>query len=209
MSNTYTWEFPSLTTLTSHAGQNNVVVEVHWSLTASDGNNHTATSIGVQYITFEENTSYSAFCYFLYNGSGVGTITTDGGSTYYNTSFDYRLKNIDGIVSNTGHIIDSVNVYTGAFKSQPDKKRHMMIAHELQESLPFAVHGEKDELWDNGEIKPQQVDYSTLVPTMWAEIQSLRKRIAELNDSKQETMEILLEEIKNMKSRISKLENKE
>jgi hypothetical protein len=61
MSNTYTWEFPSLTTLTSHAGQNNVVTEVHWRLTASDGNNHTATSIGVQYITFVENTSFTPF----------------------------------------------------------------------------------------------------------------------------------------------------
>jgi hypothetical protein len=56
----------------------------------------------------------------------------------------------------------------------------MLIAHEAQEYAPYAVSGVKDEVKEDGTPKYQQIDVSALVPLLLAELQSLRKRVAEL-----------------------------
>ena len=54
-----------------------------------------------------------------------------------------------------------------------------MIAHELQAVKPTAVSGEKDAM-RNGEVDPQGVDYSKLIPELVAAVQYLAGRVAEL-----------------------------
>ena len=56
----------------------------------------------------------------------------------------------------------------------------MVLAHELAVPAPYAVIGEKDAVTPSGEPIYQQVDYTTLVPLLVAEIQSLRARVAAL-----------------------------
>ena len=58
--------------------------------------------------------------------------------------------------------------------------RPMAIAHELAVPAPYAVTGTKDAVDENGNPRYQQVDYTTLVPLLIAEIQSLRARVAAL-----------------------------
>jgi len=58
--NTYTWEFPNLTTQTSFGGQNNVVQQVHWRLNATDGT-HFATVYGVQSFTYTPGEAFTPF----------------------------------------------------------------------------------------------------------------------------------------------------
>lgn len=102
-----------------------------------------------------------------------------GGLVRYNTTSDYRAKDIIGPVQNTGATIDALKVYEGVMKGAT-QSRPMLIAHEAQEHAPYAVSGVKDEVNEDGTPKFQQIDVSSLVPLLLAEIQSLRSRVAAL-----------------------------
>ena len=102
-----------------------------------------------------------------------------GGLTRYNTTSDYRAKDILGPVQNSGATIDALKVYEGQMKGAT-QSRPMLIAHEAQEYAPYAVSGVKDEVKEDGTPKYQQIDVSAFVPLLLAEMQSLRKRVAEL-----------------------------
>jgi len=102
-----------------------------------------------------------------------------GGLVAYNTTSDYRAKDIIGPVSNSGSLIDSLKVYVGKMKGATIE-RPMLIAHEAQEVAPYAVTGLKDEVDADGKDKYQQMDVSSFVPLLIAEIQSLRARVQTL-----------------------------
>ena len=105
-----------------------------------------------------------------------GSITYNraGGLVAYNTTSDYRAKDISGPITNSGVLIDSVPVYMGTMKGAT-QERPMFIAHETP---AYAHTGEKDAVDADGKPVYQQMDASALIPVMWAEIQSLRKRLA-------------------------------
>jgi hypothetical protein len=109
-------------------------------------------------------------------GTAVGSISVTGAATAYNTSSDYRLKEIDGPIANSGAYIDALKPVQGSWKA--DGSRFIgLLAHEVQEvsETPIAT-GEKD-----GE-KMQAMDYSApeLIANLIAELQSLRARVAQL-----------------------------
>lgn len=111
-------------------------------------------------------------------GTQRGSITYNraGGLIAYNTTSDYRAKTILGSFADSGRMIDSVPVRFGLMNGA-EVPRPMFVAHELQEHASFAVCGEKDAVDDDGNPVYQQVDHTSLVPILWAEIQSLRKRL--------------------------------
>jgi hypothetical protein len=108
-----------------------------------------------------------------------GTISYNraGGLTAYNTTSDYRAKDIIGPVVDSGALIDSTPVYMGKMKGAT-QERPMFIAHETPD---YAHTGEKDAVDADGNPVYQQMDASALIPVMWAEIQSLRARLAAAN----------------------------
>jgi hypothetical protein len=110
-----------------------------------------------------------------------GSITYNraGGLVAYNTTSDYRAKDIFGPVTDTGATIDALKVYTGKMKGAT-VERPMLVAHEAQAVAPYSVTGEKDAVNDHGDPVFQQMDVSSLVPLLIAEIQSLRARVAAL-----------------------------
>ena len=55
-----------------------------------------------------------------------------------------------------------------------------VLAHELAEVLPYAVHGEKDEVDEEGNDKMQGVDYSKIVPVLVKSIQEQQSQIESL-----------------------------
>jgi len=126
-------------------------------------------------------TGDNKFFNFLTEAGGTqrGSITYNraGGLTVYNTTSDYRAKDISGPVTNSGTLIDSVPVYMGKMKWATEE-RPMFIAHETP---AYAHTGEKDAVDVDGNPVYQQMDASALIPVMWAEIQSLRKRLAAAN----------------------------
>lgn len=117
------------------------------------------------------------YAYFEYNGgTNNGSISWSGGTTAYNTTSDYRLKEVEGPITNSGAYIDALNPVQGHWKS--DGTRFVgLVAHEVQEvSETPVVTGEKD-----GEMM-QQMDYSSpeIIGNMIAELKSLRARVAQL-----------------------------
>ena len=114
-------------------------------------------------------------------GTARGSISYNraGGLVAYNTTSDYRAKDIIGPVQNVGATIDALKVYEGVMKGAT-QSRPMLIAHEAQAHAPYAVSGVKDEVNEDGTPKFQQMDVSSLVPLLLAEIQSLRARVAAL-----------------------------
>jgi hypothetical protein len=124
-------------------------------------------------------TGDNIFTYFVTETSPTvrGSISYNraGGLTAYNVTSDYRAKDIYGPVTNSGALIDSVPVYMGKMKDAT-QERPMFIAHETPE---YAHTGVKDAVDADGNPVYQQMDASALIPVMWAEIQSLRKRLAD------------------------------
>ena len=112
-------------------------------------------------------------------GTERGSITYNraGGLTVYNTTSDYRAKDISGAVTNSGALIDSVPVYMGKMKWATEE-RPMFLAHETPN---YAHTGVKDAVDKDGNPVYQQMDASALIPVMWAEIQSLRQRLSAAN----------------------------
>jgi hypothetical protein len=130
-----------------------------------------ATSGDNQFAGFYTETSPSRKGSITYNRAG--------GLVAYNTTSDYRAKDIIGPVTDAGVTIDALKVYNGKMKGAT-VERPMLIAHEAQEVTPYAVTGEKDAVDEDGKPKYQQMDVSSLVPLLIAELQSLRARVAQL-----------------------------
>jgi hypothetical protein len=119
---------------------------------------------------------------FAVNSSVVGTITTNGTTTAYNTSSDYRLK--EDIRPMTGALAKVAALKPCTYKWNADgSDGEGFIAHELAEVCPQAVTGEKDAVDEDGSPKYQGVDTSFLVATLTAAIQELK---AELDSVKAE-----------------------
>lgn len=103
--------------------------------------------------------------------SNIGSITRSGSTSAvsYNTTSDYRLKedfkNYSGL-----DLISNINTYDFKWKNSEDRM-YGVIAHELQEVVPYAVNGEKDA------EDMQQVDYSKLVPILVEAIKELKAEI--------------------------------
>ena len=125
-------------------------------------------------------TTYTAVQFFNLT-SASGSIRVTQNSTSYNTSSDYRLKeNITYDWTATDRlkqlkparfnfIADNTNTLVDGF-----------IAHEVSDVVPEAVGGEKDAVDEDGNIDPQGIDQSKLVPLLVKTIQELEARITEL-----------------------------
>jgi hypothetical protein len=117
---------------------------------------------------------------FKNNNGSIGSIVGSGSVTTYNVTSDYRLKQ-DFKDFNALELVSNIKTYDYEWKS--DKRRmYGVIAHELQEVLPYAVQGKKDELESDGNIKAQSVDYSKIVPILVKAIQELKAEIEELSN---------------------------
>lgn len=113
----------------------------------------------------------------FYNSSFsvVGSISHNGTNTSYATSSDYRLKT--DLRSFSGlQLLDKINVYDFAWKVD-NSRMFGVMAHELQEVLPYAVTGIKD----GNDM--QGVDYSLVVPILVQSIKELKAEIASLKDN--------------------------
>jgi len=112
---------------------------------------------------------------FSYNGGFVGSISTDGSNTAYNTSSDYRLKEQVRPIDNPLEKVLKLNPVNFKYKNSKTIQDGF-IAHEIQEILPYLVTGEKDG------VEMQEVDYSKLTPILIAAIKEQQAQIQELKN---------------------------
>jgi hypothetical protein len=93
----------------------------------------------------------------------------------FTSTSDYRIKENMKPLNLQDFTIDHLQPYY--FKFKDDGKESIgLIAHELQEQIPFLVEGEKD-----GQLT-QTVNYNGLIGILIKEIQELKKRVQKLED---------------------------
>jgi hypothetical protein len=138
----------------------------------------TGGQTGLQVQNTSNNTSANAITFRGWNASITGTIATYVNLTTYNTSSDYRLKEdlkeFDGL-----DIVSKLKMYDFKWK-EADWRMYGGLAHEIAEVVPYAVNGEKDAVDEEGNVKSQGVDYSTLVPLLIKAIQELTAKVEAL-----------------------------
>ena len=108
---------------------------------------------------------------FYINTVACGSISVTTGSTAYNTSSDYRLKENIADADDAGSKIDSIQVRKFDWIADGAHQDYGMVAQELQAVAPEAVSAPEDP------DEMMGVDYSKLVPMLVKEIQSLRARV--------------------------------
>lgn len=106
----------------------------------------------------------------------VGSITTTGAATSFNTSSDARLK--ESITTLLGALAVVRALRPVSFRWQADGSQgHGFLAHELMQTIPEAVSGLPDAVNADGSVKPQQVDASRIVVWLVGALQDLAARV--------------------------------
>ena len=93
---------------------------------------------------------------------------------------DYRLKE-DLSEFNALELVNKVSVYDFAWKNGNGREIGVM-AHELQQTFPYLVSGQKDEVDSNGQPVIQRVNYAKLVPVLLKAIQEQQLQLKELQE---------------------------
>lgn len=122
--------------------------------------------------------AYDQFAFF--NGNGlVGTITTSGSATAYNTSSDYRLKTDVQPMTGASERVQALNPVN--FEWVADGTRvDGFLAHEAQAVVPESVTGTKDAVDADGNPEYQSIDQSKIVPLLTAALQEALTEITAL-----------------------------
>ena len=102
-----------------------------------------------------------------------------GGLVVYNTTSDYRAKTVNGSVQNALSKVALLKPSTGRMNGATEDI-DFFVAHELQEVVPSAVTGEKDNVNEDNTPKYQMVDKSALIPLLTAAIQEQQSLITAL-----------------------------
>ena len=104
----------------------------------------------------------------------IGSIKISSASgVAFNTSSDYRLKENQILIIDGLEMVNNLKPYRFNFIGHPELILDGFFAHEVAPFVPTAVDGEKDAVDEDGEIKPQSLDYSQMVTVMVAAIQEL------------------------------------
>jgi hypothetical protein len=181
--------FGSLTERARITSDGNLLVGTTSAPTGSTGGSaFIAESVGRKTLKIASTTTSGAGLVEFINPNGiVGSISTNGSSTAYNTSSDYRLKKDWVAVSDASTRVNALKPVNFAWKAD-GKRVDGFLAHELADVVPEAVTGEKDAVDDKGNPVYQGIDQSKLVPLLTAalqealaEIKSLKARLDAAN----------------------------
>lgn len=166
-------------------------------------NNDGTTGGGACYVGNVSSTA-QYLGYWKYGGTLVGSITTTGSATAYNTTSDYRLKENVVPMDDASSRVLALKPCRFNFIADPEKTVDGFLAHEAQEVVPEAVHGVKDGMrTEEYEVSPavlddegnvvteavmgtrevpeyQGIDQSKLVPLLTKALQEALERIAAL-----------------------------
>jgi hypothetical protein len=132
--------------------------------------------------------STSGFHVYFYTDNGsarifAGNISSSGTGTSYNTSSDYRRKSNVQDLTGSGAFIDALKPRT--FDWDTGDKGVGFVAHEFAEVSPSSVSGEKDAVDSDGKpvYQAMQASSAEVIANLVAELQSLRQRLAALENS--------------------------
>jgi len=157
--------------------------DILWGATSAVSSATTGFQVRISDNTFRNSvgTTSNVNQAIFFNPNGiVGSITTNGSATAYNTSSDYRLK--ENVVPLTGAAdrLNQLQVHRFNFIADPDKTVDGFIAHEAQAVVPECVTGVKDEVDEYDNPVYQGIDQAKLVPLLTAALQEAIAKIEAL-----------------------------
>ena len=79
---------------------------------------------------------------------------------------------------------------------------HGVMAHELQEILPYAVSGTKNAVDENGKMKIQGVDYGRITPIL---VKAIQEQDEIINNQMQQIQQLQQEKV-SIEKRVTDLE---
>jgi hypothetical protein len=162
---------------------NLLVGTTSFSYNPNNGVTLAGDSIGAVGIGHASGTaSGNGYANFAYAGSNIGSITQTGTTAVlFNTTSDYRLKEITGPLVDSGTFIDALKPKIGTWKADGSKFVGF-IAHEFAEVSPTSVTGVKDAVDAEGKpiYQAMQAGTSEVIANLVAELQSVRQRLAVL-----------------------------
>jgi hypothetical protein len=116
---------------------------------------------------------------FLVQNSAIGSIQTNGTTTSYVTSSDYRLKtDAQPMVGASARVL-ALKPVNFAWKADGTRVDGF-LAHEAQAVVPECVTGTKDAVDEDGNPVYQGIDQSKLVPLLTAALQEALTKIEAL-----------------------------
>jgi len=132
--------------------------------------------------TFNSSDFSSHFLLFQRpDGTTCGAISRNGTtSVNYNTSSDYRLKENVAPVPDGITRLQQLKPIRFNFIAEPNRTVDGFLAHEVQDIVPEAINGTKDEVDDDDNPIYQGIDQSKLVPLLTAALQEAIARIETL-----------------------------
>ena len=115
----------------------------HGNITSGNSSGASFDSAGT--IHSSRATTSNSLHWYLYNSNGhVGSISTNGSATQFNTSSDYRLK--ENVVTDWDATSRLKQLKPSRFNFKADKDTTVdgFLAHEVSSIVPEAISGEKD-----------------------------------------------------------------
>ena len=141
------------------------------------------TGGGVVSLMRTPNSGNTSIIIFRNANGNVGSVTTNGSSTAYNETSDYRLKENVDYEFNALERVAQLKPARYNFIKEPDETVDGFLAHEVT-AVPEAIKGTKDEVDSDNNPVYQGIDQSKLVPLLTAalqesvtEIESLKSRL--------------------------------
>lgn len=139
---------------------------------------NTSSNTGAVASEYQTNNTANRHHISFSNPNGVvGSISTNGSATTYNTSSDLRLKENVSPAEDSGPIIDAIEVIQFDWKVDGSHQDFGFGAQDLVKVAPYAVSYDQedhDASWG--------IDYSKLVPVMMQELKKLRMRVKDLEN---------------------------
>jgi len=126
---------------------------------------------------------------FFYGPTKVGSVTTNGTITVYNTTSDYRLKNVTGNLTGYKERLMSLQPKQGTWIADGSEFRGF-LAHEFADSYSASVTGKKDAVDKDGKPVMQAMQASSsevmadlvaMINELINENQSLKARLDAAN----------------------------
>jgi hypothetical protein len=96
-------------------------------------------------------------------------------ATSFQTTSDHRIKSNVLLLDDT-FTVD--NLRPVSYHNEHSGKQGIgFIAHEVQEVFPSLVNGEKDDVYEDGELKYQSLEYTGIIAILVKEIQELKRKV--------------------------------
>jgi len=182
----------SLQTNTGYAGNSVIYLNNYIYRNSTASADWDTSSARIQYKVGVDNKSYLEFNPInyangvgLYASTGSGLSIDQNGNVYisgtasatsFNTTSDYRIKENIRLMTDSDYDIEKIRPVT-YFNTLTQKDDIGLVAHELQNCLPFLVTGEKDG------TDLQRVNYIGLIPILIKEVQNIKKEIQNIKNA--------------------------